>query len=198
MKFQSDIDIDFADRNQILQKIKHVPASIKTNGSVTAHNTGIYVTDIPVDPITGRSSIDYKTAEQRGYVKLDFLNVGVYSQVRSEQHLIELIERTPPWHKLYELEFCKQLIHIGNHYDTLIAMPEAVNSVPRLAMFLAIIRPGKRHLIGLPWQEVAKTIWDRSHDGYYFKKAHAISYSQLVCVHMNLLDLTHQGNTSTF
>lgn len=196
MKFQSDIDIDFADRSKILQIIKHIPASIHTNSSATAHNTGIYVTDIPLDPMTGRSSIDYKAAEQRGYIKLDFLNVGVYSHVRSEQHLIELIERTPPWHKLYEPEFCKQLIHIGNHYDTLVAMPEAVNTVPRLAMFLAIIRPGKRHLIGLPWQEVAKTIWDRSQDGYYFKKAHAISYSQLVCVHMSLLDLADQGNTA--
>jgi len=197
MKFQSDIDIDFADRNKILQIIKHIPASIQTDSAMTAHNTGVYVTKIPVNPMTGRSSIDYRAAEQRGYIKLDFLNVGVYSQVRSEQHLLELIERTPPWHKLYEPEFCKQLIHIGNHYDTLIAMPEAVNTVPRLAMFLAIIRPGKRHLIGLPWQEVAKTIWDRSRDGYYFKKAHAISYSQLVCVHMNLLDLADQSNTTT-
>lgn len=198
MKFQSDIDIDFADRNKILQIIQHIPASIKTDTTMVAHNTGIYVTDIPTDPVTGRSSLDYKIAEQRGYVKLDFLNVNVYTKVRSEQHLLELIERTPPWHRLYESEFCKQLIHIGNHYDTLISMPEAVNTIPRLAMFLAIIRPGKRHLIGMPWQQVAKTIWDRNQDAYYFKKAHAISYSHLVCVHMNLLDLADQGNTSTF
>lgn len=191
MKFQSDIDIDFADRTKILQIIRHIPASIKTDSAMTAHNTGIYVTDIPVDPFTGRSSLDYKQAEQRGYLKLDFLNVGLYSKIKSEQHLVELIERDPPWHKLYDPEFCEQLIHIGNHYDTLIAMPEAVNTIPRLAMFLAIIRPGKRHLIGSTWQQVAKTIWDRSHDAYYFKKAHAISYSHLVCVHMNLLDLTN-------
>jgi DNA polymerase III alpha subunit len=58
-------------------------------------------------------------------------------------------------------------------------------------MFLSIIRPAKRHLIGQPWAEVAKTIWEKPTDGsYYFKKAHAVSYAHLVVVHMNLLDNT--------
>ena len=71
-------------------------------------------------------------------------------------------------------------------------MPEAVNSVARLAMFLAIIRPAKRHLIGKTWQEVANTVWDNSGDGksYAYKRAHAISYSQLVVINMNLLNDT--------
>ena len=51
-------------------------------------------------------------------------------------------------------------------------MPEPINTIPRLAMFLAIIRPGKKHLIGLPWAEVAKTVWDKGTDGYTFKKSH--------------------------
>ena len=66
-------------------------------------------------------------------------------------------------------------------------MPEPIDSIPRLAMFLAAIRPAKKHLIGLPWREVAKTIWDKGSDGYSFKKSHAIAYAQLVVVHMNLL-----------
>ena len=71
-------------------------------------------------------------------------------------------------------------------------MPEAVNSIPRLAMFLSVIRPAKRHLIGRPWAEVAKTIWERPDDGgYYFKKSHAVAYAHLVAVHMNLLDSTN-------
>ena len=44
-----------------------------------------------------------------------------------------------------------------------------------------------RTKIGLPWKEVAKTVWDKGTDGYTFKKSHAISYSWLVAVHMNLL-----------
>ena len=73
-------------------------------------------------------------------------------------------------------------------------MPDPVNSIPRLAMFLALIRPGKRELIGRSWADVAASIWVPPSEGYYFKKAHAVSYAHLVVVHMNLLDLTNQGN----
>ena len=66
-------------------------------------------------------------------------------------------------------------------------MPEPIDSIPRLAMFLAVIRPAKKHLIGLSWKEVAKTVWDKDSDGYTFKKSHSISYAHLVAVHMNLL-----------
>lgn len=196
INFTSDVDIDFADRQQILDLIWHVGASkIDNNANLIAHNTGIYATEIPTDPFTNRSSIDYRAAEARGYVKLDFLNVGLYQKVSSEQHLMELMSTEPPWHRLYESNFCEQLIHINNHYSTLIKMPEAVNSIPRLAMFLAIIRPAKRHLIGLPWAEVAKTVWNKPLDGgYYFKKSHSVGYANLVVVNMNLANLSNQGN----
>jgi hypothetical protein len=76
-------------------------------------------------------------------------------------------------------------------------MPEPVDSIPRLAMFLAVIRPGKKHLIGKTWSEVAKTVWDKGTDGYVFKKAHAIAYANLVVVHMNLLrESLDQSNTA--
>lgn len=189
MKFTSDVDIDFADRQKILSLIQHVPATIVDGENRSSHNTGVYATEIPTDPFTGRSALDYREAEQRGYIKLDFLNVGLYNQVQSEAHLLELMHRDPPWHRLYEPEFCAQLIHMGNHYDTLIKMPEAVNSIPRLAMFLAVIRPAKRHLVGRTWAEVARTVWEKPVDGsYYFKKSHSISYAHLVVINMNLLD----------
>jgi hypothetical protein len=198
MKFTSDVDIDFADRTQILAKIKHVPASIVTNGSQTRHNTGIYPTIIPIDPFNGYSSIDYRAAEQRGYIKLDFLNVNVYSQVSSEQHLTELMQRDPPWQRLLSKSFCEQIIHIGNHYDTMMKMPDPIDTIARLAMFLAVIRPAKRHLIGRTWAQVAQTVWDKPTAGeYYFKKSHSVSYAHLCVVHMNLLDLADQGNTTT-
>jgi hypothetical protein len=66
-------------------------------------------------------------------------------------------------------------------------MPEPVDSITRLAMFLAVIRPGKKHLIGERWSEIAKTVWDKGTDGYIFKRSHSCAYSQLVVVHMNLL-----------
>ena len=68
-------------------------------------------------------------------------------------------------------------------------MPEDITSIPRMSMFLAVIRPAKRHLIGLPWSEVAKTIWDNAgQDSYSFQKSHSVAYAQLVAVHMNILE----------
>jgi hypothetical protein len=194
---KSDIDIDFADRDKILSLLKHTPASIIRDDKLTKHNTGVYFTDIPVDPFSGQSSLDYQAAEDRGYFKLDFLNVSLYSKVRDEKHLLELMNTEPDWAKLYEREFCEQLIHINAHYDTLIKMPEPVDSIARMAMFLAVIRPAKRHLIGKTWREVAATIWDKPEDGsYYFKKSHSVSYATLVAVNMNLNDPSYKGNTT--
>jgi hypothetical protein len=188
MIFKSDIDIDVADRDIALSVIDHTAASIIRENKNSKHNTGVYFTSVPVDPFTGRASLDYEAAESRGYVKIDILNVGLYQQIKSEQHLQDLMAQDPAWDQLYNPEFCAQLIHIGAHYDTLIKMPEAVNSIPRLAMFLAVIRPAKRHLIGLPWGEIARTVWERpTDDSYYFKKAHAVGYAHLVAVNMNLL-----------
>ena len=189
MKFTSDVDIDFADRNEILSKIKHIPASIIRDDKLTKHNTGIYITEIPTDPFTGQSSLDYQAAESRGYVKLDFLNVNLYSQIQNEAQLLEFMHTEPPWHRLYSKSFCEQLIHIGNHYDSLIKMPEPVNDIIKLSMFLAVIRPAKRHLLGKSWDIVSATIWDKPEDGSYaFKRSHAIAYAHLVVVNMNLLN----------
>jgi hypothetical protein len=187
MKFRSDIDIDFPNRDLALNLLEHHSAGIIRDGNLVKHNTGIYVTDIPTDPFTGIATIDYNDAEERGYTKLDFLNVSLYTQIKSEAHLQELMTREPAWDRLYDPEFCAKLIHIGNHYDLLLKCPEAVNTIPRMAMFLALIRPGKRNLVGRAWADVARTVWDKDDEGYAFKKAHAVSYAHLVVVNMNLL-----------
>ena len=188
MKFKSDIDIDVADRDRALSLLEHTAASIIKEDKNAKHNTGVYFTEIPADPFTGRASLDYEAAEEIGYIKVDVLNVGLYQQVKNEEHLLELMQQEPAWDRLYDPDFCARLIHIGAHYDTLVRMPEAVNSIPRLAMFLAVIRPAKRHLIGRTWREVAESVWEKpTDDSYYFKKAHAVGYSHLVVVNMNLL-----------
>lgn len=187
MKFRSDIDIDFPNRDLALNLLEHHSAGIIRDGNLVKHNTGIYVTDIPTDPFTGIATIDYNDAEERGYTKLDFLNVSLYTQIKNEAHLQELMTREPAWDRLYDPEFCSKLIHIGNHYDLLLKCPDAVNTIPRMAMFLALIRPGKRNLVGRTWADVARTVWDKDDEGYAFKKAHAVSYAHLVVVNMNLL-----------
>ena len=77
MKFKSDIDIDVADRDQALAYVKHIPASIIKDNKSSGHNTGVYFTEIPIDPLSERASIDYEAAEERNYIKVDVLNVGV-------------------------------------------------------------------------------------------------------------------------
>jgi hypothetical protein len=185
MRFKSDIDIDLGDRDRLLSLISHTKAAIR-KGDVKKHNTGIYVTDIPYDPINDLSSLDYEIAEDRGYLKLDLLNVHVYNKVENEEHLVRLMSE-PDWNLLNDPNIVKDLIHLGNHFNSLQKMPEPVNSIPRLAMFLAVIRPGKKHLIGMPWSEVSKTIWEKEEGVYSFKKSHAVAYAHLVVVHMNLL-----------
>ena len=196
MTNRSDIDIDLGNREVLLKLIKHIPASIRKKDTVKKHPTGVYITDVPYDPINNMASIDFDIAEERGYFKLDLLNVHLYNKVRDENHLIELM-REPNYDRLNEREFVEQLIHINNQYDTLKRMPEPINSIPRLAMFLAVIRPSKRHLIGKTYKEINLTVWDKDNNGYSFKKSHAIAYATLVVVNMNLLEeLGHSFNES--
>lgn len=187
MKFRGDVDIDFGDRSLILEHIKHVPASMREVSPIRKHSSGVHVTDVPYDPVNDMASIDYAKAEARGYFKLDLLNVHVYSQVRDEAHLKYLM-REPNWDMLLYKETVEQLIHLGNHFYSIQRMPDPINSIPRLAMFLAIIRPAKKHLIGQSWSDVSKQVWEKDMDGgYSFKKSHAVAYAHLVVVHMNLL-----------
>ena len=181
----ADIDIDFADRETVLQLIQHVPAR-QSKGR--KHNSGIYVTDIPSDPVNQCAAIDYEEAEQRGYFKLDFLNMSVYQLVQDPAHYQSMRTATPPWERLWtDTDWAKQLVHVGNYTDLLRVMKP--DSIPRMAAFISVIRPGKAHLQTRPWDEVFASVWDGDESrGYTFKKSHAVSYAALVALHMNLLN----------
>lgn len=179
----ADIDLDFYDRNQILDKIQH-RAALLPNGK--KHNTGVYVTEIPHNPLNKVATIDYKSAEERGYFKLDFLNVSIYKNIRDEEHLRELMEKEPVWELLKYDEFVNQLFHLSGHGE--ITRQHCPTSVEQLAAVLAIIRPAKRHLIGCTWEQIMNEVWTKPANGdYYFKKSHSMSYAFAVVVHMNLL-----------
>jgi hypothetical protein len=183
-----DIDIDFKNRDDAITALKNgIPASIIRDSKATKHNTGMYYHDIPVDPLTGNASMDHKAAEERGYFKLDFLNLGIYDHVRDEQHLDTLISKEPNWERLTtDAEFVSKIIHINNYFDLLKSMKPTC--VTEMAMFLAIIRPGKKHLQNKPWQQVEQDVWTKTIEKYSFKKSHATSYAMAVVVHMNLLE----------
>ena len=178
-----DIDIDFADRDVILDKIDHRVAKLDTGKK---HNTGVYVTECPHNPVDNLSTIDYKSAEDRGYFKLDFLNVSIYKDVKDETHLMSLMRKEPLWELLEHKDFVDQVFHLSGH-DSLLKQLKPT-SVEQLAATLAIIRPAKRHLENETWDNIMKQVWTKPKDGsYFFKKAHAVAYAHAIVVHMNLI-----------
>jgi len=184
----ADIDLDFANREEILKLIHATPARQQHQGQVRRHASGVYVTDIPYDPVNDCASIDYQTAESRGYFKIDLLNMSVYQLIKSPEHYEAMLAQEPNWSRLWsDTDWAKQLVHVGNYTDLLAKMKP--DSIPRMAAVISIIRPGKAHLQNRPWAEVFESVWDGDDSqGFVFKKAHAISYSLLVTLHMNLLN----------
>ena len=181
-----DIDIDFADRKKILDIIEHIPASIKDNDNYKKHNTGVYCHKIPYNPITETASFDYKEAEDRGYFKIDFLNVSIYKDIKNEEHLVKLLNTEPLWDLLLQDDFSNLLFHVNGHGSILRQMKPT--TILQLAAVLAMIRPAKRYLIGKDWTTVMKEVWMKpENDEYFFKKSHAVAYATAVVVQMNLI-----------
>jgi hypothetical protein len=190
MRIDADIDIDFADRNQILKLIKNTPARQESNTETKQHNSGVYVTDIPSDPLHNCASMDYKEADTRGYFKIDFLNVAVYQHIKDTEHYNRLLNQPPPWEKLLDRNFSNQVVHLSNHQHALES--KRPDSIAKMAMFLALIRPAKKHLLQKTWEEIGNVIWDKpSTNEYHFKQAHAVSYAMLVSLHMNIINETY-------
>jgi hypothetical protein len=184
----ADIDIDLADRDQLLKLIQATPARQLHQGQVRRHNSGVYVTDIPYDPVNACAAIDYESAEQLGYFKIDLLNMSVYQLIKTPEHYQAMLAATPLWSQLWtDTEWAKQLVHVGNYTELLKTMKP--DSIPRMAAFISIIRPGKAHLQNRPWAEVFASVWDGDDSrGFVFKQSHALSYAALVALHMNLLN----------
>lgn len=192
MKIDFDVDIDMADRDQILRLIKHTPASILRDGVYTKHASGVYFQNIPRLPMTGVSAIEYKEAEHQGWFKVDFLNNRIYQKVRDEQHLEQLMNTPPLWDLLEHAEIVAELYHINQYHDLLTHYKP--RSVEQLAMILALIRPAKRHLVGQDWDTIRQSVWTPPTDGsYHFKKSHAHAFSVAIVVQLNLMCEELQG-----
>ena len=183
----ADIDIDMPDRTAVLRLIEHTAARQTVGDQVRRHNSGVYVTAIPRDPVNECAAIDYEAAEQRGYFKLDFLNMNVYQLVHDPEHYEQLLSQPPDWPRLWtDPTWASQVVHVGNYVDLLRDMRP--DNIQRMAAFISIIRPGKAHLQRKPWADVFASVWDGDDTrGYVFKKSHSIGYASLVALHMHLL-----------
>ena len=181
-----DVDIDFYDRDNTLKLFKHTPATIIKNDKTEKHKTGIYFHAVPEHPVTGHATIDYKKAEERGYFKIDCLNVSIYKDVKSEQELVELMIQEPDWDMLKDAKVVDQLFHLNGHFNIVSQLEP--RTIEQLAAVLAIIRPAKRQLMYKDWVDIMKEVWIKPTDGsYFFKKSHAVAYAQAIVVQMNLI-----------
>lgn len=181
-----DIDLDLSAEGikKLKGLLKHIPASKITDKGITEHNCGIYPMNIPTDPLTGLSAIDYTTAEKDyGFVKIDLLHNQMYDTFSSESEIEALLAKPIDWRKLHNESIVKTLPHIGGYFTTLVSLPP-ITSVEQLAMFLALIRPAKKYLMDNVkkngWEAIKDVIWvkeDKEEQGFQFKKAHAIAYA---------------------
>ncbi len=183
-KIDFDVDIDMANRDRLLKFIDCIPASIERENKFEKHNTGVYLQPIPSFPLEGYSTIDHKKAEELGYFKIDILNNHIYESVENEAHLNSLIGTEPLWDLFGHKEIFEQLFHINNHWDIVKQHPPT--TIEQLAMILAMIRPGKRYLVGNSWQVIEKEVWEKT-DEYFFKKSHAMGYALAIVVQLNLI-----------
>lgn len=187
-KVQTDVDIDVFGRDEILQGIECIFGRIdRPDGKVDKHNTGVYFQNIPRDPTTNVSTLDHRIAKDYGYFKIDFLNVNMYEGVKSEKHLLELINKEPPWDFFLYEEITEQLFHLRGHSNLLVRYKP--QSVEDLAMILAIMRPAKAYLQQHGWDKIREEAWVKveGEEAYFFKRCHSISYALAIIVNLNLL-----------
>ena len=190
IELMGDIDIDTGDRRRLLDGIPHVPAAVVRGGRVSNHNTGVYFHSVPRNPFSETCSLNYEDAEKKGCYKIDLLNNHIYDRVRNETHLTNLISTPPMWELLTYPEVIGELAHINNHVELVLDLRP--QSTIELAMLLALIRPGKRHLVrrcqAQGWKSLEPEIWAPDpNQNYTFKKSHAVSLSVAIQVQLNLL-----------
>lgn len=186
-----DLDVDMSQktRDTIIKKLYHIPASKINDKGINPHGVGVYFCNIPYDRLTGLASLDYKHAEEDlGYIKIDFLHNSIYDSFDDRQQLFNVMEQEPNWNLLYKKEVVEQLPHINNYFTLLNQLPK-IDSVDKLAMFIAIIRPAKKYLISEVtnngWDSIIDKIWIKEDTGYMYKKSHAVAYALSITVAMS-------------
>lgn len=179
-----DVDIDVCsdtDRNKI--GVRAIVYN-EENKKILPHPSGVYLEKVPVDLLTGNAAFDYNEGDALGYFKVDILTNTSYDSFKTKKELLECMVTEPDWDLLHKREIVEKLPHVSKHFDMLKKI--SPTSVESLADCLALIRPGKSHLVE-EYLESPETVrprlYSRPKEGVYFKKSHAISYAlMIVCV----------------
>ena len=164
-------------------------ASVLRDGKLTPHPCGVYPQTMPRDPLTKLSAIPYSEAEELGFLKVDFLHLSVYSRFGSRAEIDELLALEPNWTLLQLESTHSKLFQLAKHGDLLISVKP--KNILELADCMALIRPGKKVLIGLYTKnrtEARKALYAKDDAGYSFKKSHALAYAFVVHLQLHLIE----------
>ena len=186
-----DLDLDMSQETHdiIVSSLYHIPASKINDKGIFPHGIGVYFCDIPKDRVTGLASIDYKRAEEEfGYIKIDLLHNTIYDRFKHRSEIVDIMNKEPNWDLLYKQEIVEQLPHINNYFTLLNKLPK-IDSIEKLAMFISIIRPGKKYLIDEAvkngWEAIEDRIWLKEEKGYQYKKSHAIAFAVSITIDLD-------------
>lgn len=185
-----DIDIDLKTDFDPLDIFHEATrASMVKNKQLVKHNVGVYFQSIPVDSLTGLAAIPYDQAPQLGYFKFDFLHLSLLDVFQTKDEIRELIKTDPDWSLLMRPDVVSKLFQIGKQYDLITLVKP--KSIEDLADVIALMRPGKRHLVDAylkAKQLVREELYRKPDDDkYYFKRGHAISYALNIVLQLHLI-----------
>ena len=185
-----DIDLDLKTDFDPLEIFKEATrASMVKNNDLVKHNVGVYFQTIPIDAMTGLAAIPYEQAEEVGYFKVDFLHLSLLDVFESKKEIRELLKIEPDWSLLMRPDIVPKLFQISKQYDLVSKL--APKSVQELADVIALMRPGKRHLVNAYLKDktlIREELYRKPDDEkYYFKKSHSVAYALNIVLQLHLI-----------
>jgi hypothetical protein len=186
----ADVDIDIKPGTNIQQLFpSSIAASRLQDDKLQKHPVGVYLQNIPTDPITHLAAIPYNNTEEYGYFKIDFLNLNLLDFFNSKEEIRELINTEPNWSLLQDPDVVSKLFQLSKHYNIIQLMKP--KSIEDLADCIAIIRPTKKHLLDEYIKDkylVRKNkLYVKQHASDY-RKAHAIAYATNIVLQLHLIE----------
>ncbi len=163
-------------------------AAVMKDGKLTPHPVGVYPQSIPVDPLSGLAAMPYEAAEDLGYLKVDMLHLNVYEHFESRAEIEQLLKVEPDWSLLLHEETWPKLFQLARHGELLLKVKP--KSLIELADVMALIRPGKKTLLGLYEKDrelCRRALYAKDDEGYSFKKSHALAYAYVVWLQLHLI-----------
>lgn len=159
----------------------------RTLGRILPHGAAVYLEPVPVDPHTNLCAFDYEYGNDKGFLKVDLLTNKTYDSFRSKADLLRAVEAEPDWSLLEDEEIIIKMPQLSKH--TNLVKDLKPKSIDDLADILALIRPGKTHLLESYKKNKKSTrfnLYRKPLTGEaYFKKSHAYSYAVMIVALLN-------------